>query len=59
MAEKDEFEYQLKELEVVCAPIITIITKLNQAADGRSGAGGMPGGGYTDLSGGPTIEEVD
>jgi len=35
-AEKDEFEYQKKELEKVCTPIIT---KMYQA----SGGGGMPG----------------
>ncbi|RDD39510.1 Heat shock cognate 71 kDa protein [Trichoplax sp. H2] len=72
-AEKDEFEYQQKELEKVCAPIIT---KLYQAAGGAPGAmpgggmpgggmpgGGMPGGGAPPSggsgSGGPTIEEVD
>merc|ERR1712243_438285 len=61
-AEKDEFEYQKKELEKVCTPIIT---KMYQGA-----GGGMPGG-MPDMSGaaggdsagasagGPTIEEVD
>lgn len=62
MAEKDEFEHKLKELEKTCMPIVT---KLYQGAGGvppggfPGGAGapgaGAPGGG----SGGPTIEEVD
>ena len=61
MAEKDEYEYKLKELQDVSNPIMT---KLYQ-----SGAGGMPGGMPTGGSGGgqqqpgggqgPTIEEVD
>jgi len=66
-AEKDEFEYQQKELEKVCNPIIQ---KLYAAGGGMPGGGmpggGMPGGGMpagapTDTSGagGPTIEEVD
>uniref|UniRef100_W5M512 Uncharacterized protein n=1 Tax=Lepisosteus oculatus TaxID=7918 RepID=W5M512_LEPOC len=60
LAEKEEYEHQLKELEKVCNPIIT---KLYQ--------GGMPGGmpagscgsqaraGSGNASQGPTIEEVD
>lgn len=62
LAEKDEFEHKLKELEKTCMPIVT---KLYQGAGGvppggfPGGAGapgaGAPGGG----SGGPTIEEVD
>ncbi|XP_005998228.2 heat shock 70 kDa protein-like [Latimeria chalumnae] len=54
LAEKAEYEHQLKELENVCKPIIT---KLYQ--------GGMPGGssgaeaGNTASGKGPTIEEVD
>lgn len=69
-AEKDEFEYQQKELEKVCSPIIT---KMYQAAGGAPGGMGMPGGGMPgggmpgggappsggSGSGGPTIEEVD
>merc|ERR1712203_496740 len=64
-AEKDEFEYQKKELEKVCPPIIT---KMYQGAgggmpDGMPGGmpgGGMPGGDAAGASsGGPTIEEVD
>lgn len=64
-ATKEEFESKQKELESVCAPIIT---KLYQAAGGAPGGGmpggmgGMPSGGApppTNNAGGPTIEEVD
>jgi len=66
-ASKDEFDSKQKELESVCAPIIT---KLYQAAGGPPGGmpgGGMPGGGMpggaapppSSGAGGPTIEEVD
>merc|ERR1719450_796962 len=64
-AEKDEFEDKKKEIESVCAPIIT---KLYAAAGGAGGMpGGMPGGipggdmpGSTgSTGGGPTVEEVD
>jgi len=68
-AEKEEFDRQQKELEGVCAPIIT---KMYQAAGGAPdgmpggmpgsmpGAGGMPGQGAAPSTGsGPTIEEVD
>jgi len=62
LAEVDEFEHKLKELEGVCNPIVT---KMYQG-----GAGGMPGGmggGMPDMGGapsggsgaGPKIEEVD
>ncbi|MFH4980613.1 hypothetical protein AB6A40_007322 [Gnathostoma spinigerum] len=56
-AEKDEFEYQKKELESVCNPIIT---KLYQQAGGMPGGmpHGAPGGAGSN-AGGPTIEEVD
>uniref|UniRef100_A0A4W5JSM6 Heat shock cognate 70 n=1 Tax=Hucho hucho TaxID=62062 RepID=A0A4W5JSM6_9TELE len=66
MAEKDEYEHQLKELEKVCNPIIT---NLYQGAGGPAGGmpGGMPGGIPRGLPGGagagsssgPNIEEVD
>ncbi|XP_076591160.1 heat shock protein family A (Hsp70) member 8b [Chaetodon auriga] len=56
-SEKDEFDAKHKELEGVCAPIIT---KLYQNAGGMPGgfpgAGGAPEGGAPS---GPTIEEVD
>jgi heat shock protein 1/8 len=66
-AEKDEYDHQLKELEKLCAPIVT---KLYQGAGGMP-QGGMPQGGFTGAAGGPagastggsgggpTIEEVD
>jgi len=67
-ATKEELEAKQKELEGVCAPIIT---KLYQGAGGMPG-GGMPGGGMPGAggmpggapppsggAGGPTIEEVD
>jgi L1 cell adhesion molecule like protein len=49
MTEKDAFEVQQKELELVCNPVMT---KLYASAGGE---GGMPGG----SGGGPTIGEVD
>ncbi|XP_069035676.1 heat shock 70 kDa protein-like [Lepisosteus oculatus] len=60
LAEKEEYEHQLKELEKVCNPIIT---KLYQGGM----QGGMPAGGCDsqartgsgNASQGPTIEEVD
>jgi len=60
-AEKDEFDDKKKEVEQVCAPIIS---KLYAAAGGAPG--GMPGAApMPDMSGnagagsGPTVEEVD
>merc|ERR1712054_168466 len=67
MAEQDEFEDKLKELEGICNPVI-------QKMYAAGGGGGMPGGkgGMPDMgaagagapppsggAGGPTIEEVD
>jgi heat shock protein 1/8 len=57
MAEKEEFDHKLKEVEQICSPIIT---KLYQG--GGAQAGGMPGaaeGGAAGAGRGPTIEEVD
>jgi len=65
LAEKEEFEHRLKDLENICKPVIT---KLYEAAGGA--AGGMPGfpgaggpppssGSTGGSAGGPTIEEVD
>jgi len=63
LAEKDEFDHQLKDLEKVCTPIVT---KLYQGAGGADGGmpGGFPGGappgaGAPKGGSGPTIEEVD
>jgi len=62
LADKAEFDHQLKELEKICMPIVT---KLYQGAGGMP-EGGMPGGGFPGAGGagpkggsGPTIEEVD
>ncbi|KAL5574425.1 hypothetical protein UlMin_016124 [Ulmus minor] len=65
LAEVDEFEDKLKELEGLCNPIIA---KLYQGAGGDAPMGGagdeMPSGGYGKASSGgtgagPKIEEVD
>jgi L1 cell adhesion molecule like protein len=65
LAEKDEFDHQLKDLEKICMPIVT---KLYQGAGGGMPEGGMPGGfpgaggaggGASKGGSGPTIEEVD
>ena len=54
MAEKEEFDYQEKELQKVCGPIMT---KLHGGPTGGTcpgaGAQSQPG------SGGPTVEEMD
>ncbi|XP_036897187.1 heat shock cognate 71 kDa protein-like, partial [Sturnira hondurensis] len=60
-AEKEEFEYQQKELEKACN---LITTKLYQSAGGMPGGmpGGFPGCGAPPPGGAsswPTIEEVD
>ena len=49
LAEKEEFEYKLEELQRVCSPIMT---KLHSSATG----GARP---TTAAAGGPTVEEVD
>lgn len=61
LAEVDELNDKLKEVEGICSPIIS---KMYQ--DGGGGAGGMPGGGMPGGAGGaggassgPTVEEVD
>lgn len=46
MAEVEEFEHKLKELEQVCNPIITRLYQGGGASSGQGGAG-------------PKIEEVD
>jgi len=69
LAEKDEFEHKLKEVEKICAPIMTKL----YGGEGGGAPGGMPGGpgGFPGAGGpggkkggpggssGPTIEEVD
>ncbi|CAE5957627.1 unnamed protein product [Arabidopsis arenosa] len=58
LAEVDEFEYKLKELEGICNPIIS---KMYQGGAGGP-TGGMPtDGGFSSSggAGGPKIEEVD
>jgi len=61
LADKEEFEHKLKEIEGVCKPIITKLYAAGGAPGGMPG--GMPGaaGGAPPRSGagGPTIEEVD
>ncbi|XP_041068731.1 heat shock 70 kDa protein [Carcharodon carcharias] len=55
MAEKEEFEYQLSELEKLCKPIIANLYQGGAAAAGgscRAQAGNA-------TSSGPTVEEVD
>ncbi|CAF0986978.1 unnamed protein product [Adineta ricciae] len=62
LAEKDEFEHKLKEVEKICSPVMT------KLYGGAGGAGGMPSG-FPGAAGGPqpgaggsagpTIEEVD
>jgi len=64
-ATKDEYEEKQKELEAVCAPIVSKLYAAGGAPGGMPG--GMPGGGMPDMGGapdagagaGPTIEEVD
>ena len=51
LADKDEIEYRLSELQKVCNPIMS---KLHGAA-GSSG----PSQAHSDRAGGPTIEEMD
>jgi L1 cell adhesion molecule like protein len=61
-AEKEEFEFQQKELEAVCNPIMT---KMYQGAGAGPMPGGFPGAGGPApgpggaAGAGPTIEEVD
>lgn len=52
LAEVEELEDKQKELESVCAPVVT-----KMYSDG-AGMGGMPGG-AAPAAGGPTVEEVD
>ncbi len=50
LAEKEEFEHKLKEVEKICSPVMT------KLYGGAGGAGGMPGGmpgGFPGGAGGP------
>jgi len=71
-ASKEEYDAKQKEVEGVCAPIITKLYQAGGMPEGMAGGmpggmpgGGMPGGGMPDGAGnaqggsGPTIEEVD
>jgi len=62
LAEKDEFEDKLKEVEAVCSPIISKMYQGGAAPDFTAGGAGA-GAGAAPSSGaggaGPTIEEVD
>ena len=54
LAEKEEFEEKLKEVEKVCQPIVTKLYAAGGAPSAGAGAAPRPAG-----SAGPTIEEVD
>ncbi|VDI33333.1 heat shock 70kDa protein 1/8 [Mytilus galloprovincialis] len=56
LAEKDEYEDKMKELQRVCSPFMTKLHGGNQGGPAGS-SGGQHGGQNT--SGGPTVEEVD
>ena len=49
LAEKEEFEQQLQELQKICSPVMT---KLHQAGQGAPGQHAQEGQG-------PTVEEMD
>lgn len=56
LADKEEFEHHLKELQKSCSPIMT------KMHGGGSNSGASNGGGSNDTAGaskGPTVEEVD
>jgi L1 cell adhesion molecule like protein len=56
LAEVDELEHRLKELEGVCSPIVA---KMYAAGGGGGAPGGAPGGDAGGDAAGPKIEEVD
>ncbi|XP_048859066.1 heat shock 70 kDa protein-like isoform X5 [Brienomyrus brachyistius] len=56
LAEKEEYEHQLKELEKVCSPIVT---KLYQGGMPAGSCGSQARSTSASSSQGPTIEEVD
>lgn len=56
LAEQEEYEHKLKDLQRVCSPIMS---KMHGAGAGGV-PGGAPGGGMPgQKAGGPTVEEVD
>ena len=61
LAEKEEYEHKQKEIEKICAPIITKMYGAGGAPPSAGPEGGFPGGAApgTGGSAGPTIEEVD
>ncbi|XP_051147845.1 heat shock 70 kDa protein-like [Andrographis paniculata] len=59
LAEVDEFEDKLKELEGVCNPIISKMYQGGAGGDDMPGSGGGSGGSGGAAAGGPKIEEVD
>ncbi|PVD38125.1 hypothetical protein C0Q70_00736 [Pomacea canaliculata] len=59
LAEKEEFEDKLKEVQKVCSPVMARMHGAGQGGAGQPGAGqGYPSGGGGH-AGGPTVEEVD
>ena len=52
LAEKEEFDHQLQELQKICSPIMA---KIHQGGQGHPEAGSKVSGTH----GGPTVEEVD
>nr|WCO04818.1 heat shock protein 70 [Bemisia tabaci] len=61
LADVEEFNYKLQELQKKCSPIMSKMHHSGQNGQGMPGQGGMPGyaGHQRSTSGGPTIEEVD
>ena len=65
LAEQEEFEYKMKEVETTCAPIIKKIYEQGGGAGGQGmpgmgGMGGSAGPGAGESGGkGPKVEEVD
>ena len=56
LAEKEEFDHKLKEIEDICKPVVTKLYGGAAAGGAPGAAGGAPPRGGP---GGPTIEEVD
>ena len=62
LADKEEYEHQQKEMEKICAPIVTKLYQAGGAPAGgmpRGKPGARPKGGNSGGGSGPTIEEVD